>query len=238
MIMDTTILKRTVPERASVPSTIALKVGIIEVTGIYLVMHMLTFGMLSIDSVRERLSPIMVLMPLAFFLICLALCWKPASAHAKEKVMTEDDTAEDPCLMKYIRSSLGEYLTDSEMQKMCRMLCRIRERAADIAVAELTVSIRSDEQLSSRDAERKTLRKYNLYAFVHNMCGYLHVTRKEAAVILKAAFPGIFRDAKVVSIDKSLTAEKNMRKLEIPYLDSNTEASFIEHIESLNNQIQ
>lgn len=236
--MDTTILKRTVPERVSVPSTVALKVGIIEVTGIYLVMHMLTFGILSIDSVRERLSPIIVLMPLAFFLLCLALCWKPAASRPKERNRPENETSVDPGLMRYIRSSLGEYLTDSEMHKMCRMLCRIRERASDIAVAEIAISIRSDEHLSSRDAERKILRKYNLYAFVHNMCGYLHVTRKEAAIILKEAFPGIFKDAKIVSIDKSLTVEKNMRKLEIPYLESNTEASFMEHIESLNNQIQ
>lgn len=233
--MDTTILKRTVPERASVPSTLAMKVGIIEVTGIYLVMHMLTFGMLSIDSIRDSLSPIMVLMPLVFFLMCLAFCRKTSTESPKEQAISKD-TADDPGLLNYISGSLGEYLTEAEIQKMYRILCRIRGRAGDMSVAEIAVCIKSDECLSAHYAERKTLKKYNLYAFVHNMCGYLHITRKEAAVLLKAAFPGIFRDSKVMSIDKSLTAEKDMRKLDIPYLESNSEAYFMEYIENLNNQ--
>ena len=65
------------------------------------------------------------------------------------------------------------------------------------------------------------------------MCGYLNITRLEAAELLKALFPGVFEGSKVSSIDKSLTAEKNIRKLEIPYLESNTESFFLRHINSL-----
>lgn len=134
-------------------------------------------------------------------------------------------------LFRYIDDSLGEYLTPIQIRRLHECIIRIRERKKGEKIEEcIRAEITGADQLRSTSIETKVLKKCNLYAFIHNMTGYLHITRREAGIILKLLFPSVFASTSATSIDKSLTAEKDMKKLEIEYLESNTENSFTEFI--------
>ena len=116
----------------------------------------------------------------------------------------------------YVRQCFGEYLSPAELEIFTDMLIDIRERDPEVRLTERSLrQISVVEVLRSRHMATRTLRKYNLYSFAFNMTGFLSITRREAAMILKTAFPNVFLGSSILSIDKSLTAERDPGKLEI-----------------------
>ena len=239
--MDTSTLRHTISTGKAVSSLQSLKVGIVEVTSIYILMQIMVFAMVTSDLARDALSFGMILFPVLFFILCYVCCHRSkepfrGSSGGDEglrPVCPQSSQVNDTGFHKYLRHSLGDYLTESELTDLDKVITNVRIRTADSQIKHIATAITDRKVLSAIRVETKVLKKYNLYAFMHNMCGYLNITRLEAAELLKALFPGVFEGSKVSSIDKSLTAEKNIRKLEIPYLESNTVSFFLRHINSL-----
>lgn len=116
----------------------------------------------------------------------------------------------------YVRQCFEEYLSPAELELLVNMLVAIRDRDPDEKLTEKALrQICVDDILRSRHMASRTLRKYNLYAFAYNLTGYLNISRREAAMMLKTAFPNVFLCSSIHSIDKSLSAERDPTKLEI-----------------------
>jgi len=142
-------------------------------------------------------------------------------------------------LKLYIEECFQEYLDREQMDVLFKDIVRVHLRKQEVSISDLTLlPVSRSGEIRSRTVQTKLLKKCNLYSFIHNMAGFLHLTRREAASLLKKLFPAVFEKTSVTSIDKSLTAEKDMKRLEIPYFPNNTDVEFEQQmINYINQQI-
>ena len=200
-------------------------IGVTEVASLHALIQLLNLWTYYMQAPLATVLFINIASTLTLFLLIRYVGRAVKPVPAPQEKAAEEQRA-DPSAVKhskldkgfraYIRQCFEEYLSPAELELLTGMLTAIRDRDPDEKLTEKALrQICVDDILRSRHVASRTLRKYNLYAFAYNLTGYLNISRREAATMLKAAFPNIFQCSSVHSIDKSLSAVKDPNKLEI-----------------------
>lgn len=122
---------------------------------------------------------------------------------------------------RYMHKCFCEYLSQDRIEQFIEILEQIKDRKGNEGIEDgHLIAITDATELRSVFYQSKVLKKYDLYSFAHNMTMYLNITRKEAAILLKTVFPGLFSGVNIKSMDKSLTAQKDKDKLKITYYET------------------
>lgn len=151
--------------------------------------------------------------------------------HNNMTIMTSMDAQGlRECFASYLMDKLGMYADRKDIRNFESVLYRIKTRQADNqSVEDLCEASFVEPVLRLRGEPCRVLEVRNLYALLFNMTGFLNISRNEAAIILKKCFPNVFKDTKVISINKSLTRYKmeGMNAgMKIPYLRSSDSHCF------------
>lgn len=93
----------------------------------------------------------------------------------------------------YLRSTVGEYFTDEQIQRLCDTLRALRMRPVDVSFPRNLCKVVTNKGIiSNRFIQRKSLRKDELAILLYNIAPYALLNRKETAMMAKATFPAFF----------------------------------------------
>ena len=105
-------------------------------------------------------------------------------------------------LRRYLQQTVREYLSEEEIQKLIAMLERIRNCRGAFSEG-LCAKVSGASELRNRYIHAKLLRKDELSILFYNLSPYALLTRRDAAVLAKCAFPNFF--ASVATINSTFT---------------------------------
>lgn len=104
----------------------------------------------------------------------------------KEKVMKTG-------LKRYLAQNIGEYLTDEQMESFVGLLETVRKRPVTEPFSEKYCRcISESSELRNRFIPAKTMRKDELSILFYNLAPYALLSRREASIMAKCAFPNFF----------------------------------------------
>lgn len=99
----------------------------------------------------------------------------------------------------YLRCTVGEFLTDDQIQRLCDNLSMLRMRPREGNFPSYALKIVSQQPIiRSRYIPRKMLRKDELAVLIYNLAPYSFLTRKETAFLAKGSFPCFFSKSSTI----------------------------------------
>lgn len=96
-------------------------------------------------------------------------------------------------LLLYIRSGLGEYLSEEQIKSLANSLRALRFRPADVKYSDsLSETITMDQEIRNIYIPRKLLRKDEAALLIYSLSPYALLTRRDSARFAKKIFPRFF----------------------------------------------
>lgn len=103
-------------------------------------------------------------------------------------------------LLAYLGDTIGEYLTEEQINMLAESFRNLRNRPADVEYSdELCALVSEQSEIRNRYIPRKVLRKDEGSVLFYNLAPYALMGRKQTARFAKRTFPNFFASAATIN---------------------------------------
>lgn len=135
---------------------------------------------------------------------------EPASIKSAEKEDRESMIKRG--LELFLHSEMQDFFSPNEIATLSEMLTDLRYRKSNAGIpSNLCRVVTRRSQIVSYTQPSNEFRKDEIAILINNVMPYAHLSRKEASIMIKRSFPGLFGNTMPDTINATLTKFKNVR---------------------------